>query len=174
MVKQWTVVGAGMLLACLAGCTGKQEATAPVAAAPAGLTEALALEAYQAAVAREEAATLDGGENLNRMAENVEKRQLGQFDTDKDGKDDVVVGVVWLQQPGGDYSEQKLLAWRYSGDKLAELDVSEVPGGRIGSYKVDGSTLSVDYLMHTPTDEACCPSAVDTRLFEIAQTNIVS
>lgn len=174
MVKQWKVVGAGMLLACLAGCGGKPEAAAPVAEAPAGLTQALALESYKVAVAREEAATLDGGDNLNRMTEVVEKRQMGLHDTDKDGKDDLVIGVLWLQQPGGDYYEQKVLAWRYDGDSLSEMDASQVPGGRIASYSVDAAVLTVDYQMHAPTDDACCPSVVEPRQFEIAQTEIIS
>ncbi|MBB1115881.1 hypothetical protein H4O09_02215 [Stenotrophomonas sp. W1S232] len=166
-MKQLTVVLLGALAVGLVGCGGKPaEPVAVEAPQEAGVTEAMASQAFAAAVAREEAATLDGGENLNRMTEVLDKRQLSRHDVDGDGVNDTVVGVVFLQNATGDYAQQKLLAWRWVEGALVELDASQVPGGELSAYRVQGTTLEVDLLMRGANDE---PS-IDTRTFAIGQT----
>ncbi|KRG76519.1 hypothetical protein ABB30_09350 [Stenotrophomonas ginsengisoli] len=168
-MKQSTVVLLGALAVGLVGCGGKPaEPVAVEAPQEAGVTEAMASEAFAVAVAREEAATLDGGENLNRMTEVQDKRQLSRHDVDGDGVSDTVVGVVFLQNGSGDYSEQKVLAWRAVDGKLQELDASEVSTGEIAAYRVEGKTLKVDTLMHGADGE----KSVETRDYAIGDTKL--
>lgn len=162
---QGVVVALGMALA--AGCS-QQPATAveEVAAEPV-FDRALAARTLDEAVAREEAATADGGDNLNQLHEDKARRQLLLADTDGDGKDDAAVAVVWLVNAGGDYGEARVFGWRWQQGQLVSLDTSGVAAGPMGKVEVTGDQLSTELLMHGPEDQACCPSVSDTRSYTI-------
>ena len=164
-VQVLMVVLGGMLAA---GCS--QQAAAP-AAEPAvdaaAQARALLTQSVDAAAAAEEAATLDGGENLNQMAEEKDARKLVMADTDKDGSEDAAVAVVTLKNVSTDYRETRLFGWRLVDGAWVSLDTSGVAVGPMGKVSADGDQLTTELLMHGPEDEACCPSVVDARTYTI-------
>lgn len=163
-------VGAGLValgVVLLGACS--QPAATPAAqpeAAPV-LDQARAAQVLAEAVARAEAATGDGGENLNQLREDATQRKLLLADTDGDGQQDAAVAVVRLANASGDYSESRVFGWRLTQGQLVELDTSGVALGPMGTVEVAGDQLSTELLMHAPEDAACCPSVSDTRSYTI-------
>lgn len=185
MSKKSPLLLAGLLSLSLLACGNHQAPVAEAAAAPAaseaapaaaptptGITGLQAREAFEAAAAREVAASFVAADNRNQFAELEDQRQYRRVDTDGDGIDDAVVGVLWLQQVDANHGEQKVLAWRANGDSLVELDTSAVEGGRIKTFSVRGNQLDVVYLTAGPDDAACCPSVEQTQGYVLGQSRV--